>query len=346
MNITTQVLGKTKEGETVDLFTLSNDTGMSASITNYGGIITSLRVPDAGGEAVDVVLGFDKLEPYLEGHPYFGAIIGRVANRISGASFDLAGKSYPLAANDGKNHLHGGIKGFDKVIWNASPFKTPDSVGLELTYLSKDNEEGYPGNTLIKTIYEITGKNELKISFEAKGDKPTPIDLTHHGYFNLKDGGVSDILGHDLTIHADYYSPSGEDLIPLGEILPVKDTPLDFRVSKPIGRDIESLNQGYDNYFALSDWDGSLRKVAEVKEPVTGRCMEVWTTEPGVQFYTGNFLDGSITGKNNIPYHRYAALCLETQHYPDSVHHPSFPSIILNPGETYRHHTIYRFYCS
>jgi aldose 1-epimerase len=343
MNIIKTTFGKTQQGELVDLYTLRNNTGMTVKITNYGGIITSLLVPDKFGQQGDVVLGFDCLEPYLDSHPYFGTLIGRVANRIANASFTLDGNTYTLAANDGKNHLHGGIKAFDKIVWQATAFENQKEIGLELAYLSKDKEEGYPGNLSITATYAINNNNELLISYRAQTDKATPIDLTHHSYFNLKDGGASSILDHQLTIYADRYSPSDDNLIPLGKILPVIDSALDFTTPKAIGTHIADIKGGYDHYYALNNWEGNIRPVAKVTEPVSGRVMDVLTTEPGVQFYTSNFLDGSIKGKNNTAYHQYAALCLETQHFPGAVLQNSFPSIILNPGKIYRHKVIYRF---
>lgn len=343
MSIIKSDFGKTKEGQPVDLYTLSNANGVTVKITNYGGIVTSLTVPDKNGQMDDVVLGFDSLDKYLEGHPYFGAIVGRYGNRIAKGKFTLNGTEYKLAANNGENHLHGGIKGFDKVVWNAEIVKKENEVAIKLSYLSKDGEEGYPGNLSVVVIYTLTNDNELKILYEAETDKPTPINLTHHSYFNLKGAGNGNILGHLMTFAADRFTPVDEGLIPTGELRSVKDTPMDFTVSKAIGERIDRVKGGYDHNYVLNDWDGSLRQAAKVVEPASGRVMEVWTTEPGLQFYTGNFLDGTITGKNSKVYHKHYGFCLETQHFPDSPNKPEFPSTILEPGEKYTHTTIYRF---
>lgn len=343
MSIIKSSFGKTKQDQPVDLYTLTNTNGMTVKITNYGGIVTSLQVPDKNGQLEDVVLGFDSLDKYLEGHPYFGALVGRYGNRIAKGKFTLNGTEYQLAANNGENHLHGGIKGFDKVVWNAEIVKKENEVGIKLSYLSKDGEEGYPGNLSAVVIYTLTKNNELKIQYEAETDKPTPVNLTHHSYFNLKGAGNGDILGHLMTISADRFTPVDEGLIPTGELKSVKDTPMDFTVPKAIGERINRVKGGYDHNYVLNDWDGSLKRAAKVVEPVSGRVMEVWTTEPGLQFYTGNFLDGTITGKNGKVYHKHYGFCLETQHFPDSPNKPEFPLTILKPGEKYTHTTIYRF---
>jgi aldose 1-epimerase len=343
MSIIKSDFGKTKEGQAVDLYTLTNDSGMVVKITNYGGIVTSLTVPDKNGKFDDVVLGFDSLDQYLEGHPYFGALVGRYGNRIAKGKFTLNGTEYKLAANNGENHLHGGIKGFDKVVWNAEIVKQENEVGVKLSYLSKDGEEGYPGNLSVVVTYTLTKNNELKINYEAETDKPTPVNLTHHSYFNLKGAGNGDILGHLLTIDADRFTPVDEGLIPTGELKSVKDTPMDFTVPKAIGERINQVKGGYDHNYVLNGWDGSLRLAAKVVEPLSGREMEVWTTEPGLQFYTGNFLDGTITGKNGKVYNKHYGFCLETQHFPDSPNKPGFPSTILELGEKYTHKTIYKF---
>lgn len=343
MGIIKSDFGKTKEGQAVDLYTLTNANGMAVKITNYGGIVTSLKVPDKNGQLDDVVLGFDSLDKYLEGHPYFGALVGRYGNRIARGKFTLNGTEYQLAANNGENHLHGGIKGFDKVVWNAEIVKKENEVGIKLSYLSKDGEEGYPGNLSVVVIYTLTKNNELKILYEAETDKPTPVNLTHHSYFNLKGAGNGDILGHLMTFAADRFTPVDEGLIPTGELKSVKDTPMDFTVPKSIGERIDRVKGGYDHNYVLNDWDGSLKQAAKVVEPTSGRVMEVWTTEPGLQFYTGNFLDGTITGKNGKVYQKHFGFCLETQHFPDSPNNPGFPSTILEPGEKYTHTTIYRF---
>jgi aldose 1-epimerase len=343
MSIIKSDFGKTKEGQPVDLYTLTNASGMTVKITNYGGIVTSLQVPDKNGKFDDVVLGFDTLDQYLEGHPYFGALVGRYGNRIAKGKFTLNGTEYQLAANNGENHLHGGIKGFDKVVWNAEMVKKENEMGVKLSYLSKDGEEGYPGNLTAVVTYVLTNDNELIINYKAETDKPTPVNLTHHSYFNLKGAGNGDILGHLLTIDADRFTPVDEGLIPTGELKSVKDTPMDFTVPKAIGERIDQVKGGYDHNYVLNGWDGSLRLAAKVVEPLSGREMEVWTTEPGLQFYTGNFLDGTITGENGKVYNKHYGFCLETQHFPDSPNKPGFPSTILEPGEKYTHTTIYRF---
>jgi aldose 1-epimerase len=343
MSIIKSDFGKTKEGQPVDLYTLTNASGMTVKITNYGGIVTSLQVPDKNGKFDDVVLGFDTLDQYLEGHPYFGALVGRYGNRIAKGKFTLNGTEYQLAANNGENHLHGGIKGFDKVVWNAEMVKKENEMGVKLSYLSKDGEEGYPGNLTAVVTYVLTNDNELIINYKAETDKPTPVNLTHHSYFNLKGAGNGDILGHLLTIDADRFTPVDEGLIPTGELKSVKDTPMDFTVPKAIGERIDQVKGGYDHNYVLNGWDGSLRLAAKVVEPLSGREMEVWTTEPGLQFYTGNFLDGTITGENGKVYNKHYGFCLETQHFPDSPNKAGFPSTILEPGEKYTHTTIYRF---
>lgn len=336
--------GKTADGTTVELYTLSNGRGMTAKIMTYGGIITELLVPDREGKAGDVVLGFDNLEQYLKGHPYFGALVGRFGNRIAAGKFTLDGQTYTLAKNNGPNALHGGLKGFDKVVWKAEPAMTPAGPSLKLTYLSRDGEEGYPGNLSVTVVYTVTDKGELKIEYTATTDKATPVNLTNHTYFNL--AGKGDILGHEITIAADRYTPVDATLIPTGEIASVKGTPLDFTKPAAIGsriREIQADPVGYDHNYILNRSGAELALAAHVSEPTTGRVMECYTTEPGVQFYTGNFLDGTLKGKGGQVYQKHAGFCLETQHYPDSVNHPSFPSTILRPGETYRQTTVYRF---
>lgn len=346
MTITKATFGRTQDGHPVDLFTMTNANGMTVKITNYGGIVTSLMVPDKNGKPGDVVLGFDTLEKYLAGHPYFGAIVGRYGNRVAKGTFILNGVAYKLAANNGKNHLHGGIKGFDKVVWKAEQINKENEVGIKLSYLSKDGEEGYPGNLSCVVIYTLTNTNELKIQYEAETDKPTPINLTHHSYFNLKSAdssGSGDILGHLLTIHANRYTPVDEGLIPTGELKSVRDSAMDFTRATAIGERIKEVNGGYDHNYVLNNCDGSLRLAARVSEPTSGRVMDVLTTEPGIQFYSGNFLDGRITGKNGTVYNKHDGFCLETQHFPDSPNQPVFPPVILEPGKTYTHTTIYRF---
>jgi aldose 1-epimerase len=342
MDIAKQTFGKTSDEKAVDLYTLTNDSGMVVKITNFGGIITSLKVPDRDSIIDDVVLGFDSLEEYLKGHPYFGAIVGRYANRICKGKFTLNGIDYTLATNQGGNHLHGGNKGFDKVVWDAYTMKTDDSVVLKLEYLSPDREEGYPGNLSCIVIYTLTEANELKIFYEAKTDKTTIINLTHHGYYNLAGHGSGDILGHELMLTADNYTPVDDTLIPTGEIKSVKGSPLDFTSPHTIGSRIDQLKNGYDNNYVLNKPDDSLVLAASVYEPKTGRVMEVLTTEPGIQFYSAYFLDGSNKGKGAV-YNSQSGFCLEAQHFPDSPNKLNFPSVVLIPEENYKQLTIYRF---
>jgi aldose 1-epimerase len=340
--------GKTADGTDVDLYVLTNGKGVTAKIITYGGIVTELHVPDRDGKAGDVVLGFDDLKGYLAGHPFFGAIVGRVANRIAKGRFTLDGKEYKLATNNGPNHLHGGIKGFDKFVWKAEPVETKDGVGVKLSYVSKDGEEGYPGNLTCSVTYTLTTKNDLRIDYTATTDKATPVNLSNHSYFNLAGHGAGDILGHEMYIQADEYTAVDDTLIPTGKFEPVKGNALDFLPQTPaftIGKRIGELKGnpgGYDHNFVLRK-NAKLDVAARAIEPKSGRVMEVWTTEPGVQFYTGNFLSGKDKGKGGAVYNKHAGFCLETQHYPDSVNHPNFPSVILKPGETYTQTTIYRF---
>lgn len=329
------------EDEKVYLYTLTNNQSMIVEITNYGGIVTSIVVPDKTGHFDDVVLGFDNLDEYLENAPYFGAIIGRYANRIAKGSFILDGVAYKLAINNGPNHLHGGIMGFDKVIWDAETFEENKQVGLTLHYLSKDGEEGYPGNLDVTVRYILTKNNELKIDYKATTDKATPVNLTHHSYFNLSGTLDRNILDHSLWIDADRYIVVNETLIPTGELGDVNG-PMDFRTTKKIGDDIAHVDGGYDHNYVLNN-EGGLTLVATLSDSLSGRIMEVYTTEPGIQFYSGNFLDGSIKGKNGVLYNKHYGLCLETQHFPDSPNQAGFPNTILRPGETYTQQTVYRF---
>jgi len=347
---TKKAFGKTPEGQPVDLYVLTNKGGAEAAITNYGGAVVSLKVPDRNGKLADVVLGYDTADGYVNDKSYFGAIVGRYGNRIGHAQFVLDGKAYTLAKNNGENSLHGGIKGFNKAVWTAKVLSAKDGRSLELSYLSKDGEEGFPGNLQVRVIYTLTDANALKIVYSATTDKKTVINLTNHSYFNLAGQGSGDILGHLLTIQAEKFTPVDSGLIPTGELRDVAGTPFDFRKSMAIGARIEQddeqlkLGGGYDHNFVLGragDTDESL--AARVVEPITGRVLEVWTTEPGVQFYTGNFLDGKSTGKGGVAYPRRSALCLETQHYPDSPNQPRFPSVVLKPGERYDTITTYRF---
>lgn len=349
MKIEKHAFGKTADGTPVELYTLTNANGLEAKITNYGGIVVSLLVPDRDGKPGDVVLGYETLEEYIENNPYFGTLVGRYGNRIARGKFTLEGIEYTLAQNDGENHLHGGLKGFDKVVWKADAVRSKNSVGLKLTYLSKDGEEGYPGNLSVTVVYTLTNDNELKIEYTAVTDKVTIVNLTHHGYFNLAGAGLGDILGHELMIKADRFTPVDKGLIPTGELRSVKGTPMDFTRAVAIGARIDQaaeqlvLGGGYDHNWVLNNGDGSLALAARVYEPTTGRVMEVYTTEPGIQFYSGNFLDGSITGKGGKVYGYRYGFCLETQHFPDSPNKPDFPSTVLKPGETYTTTTIYTF---
>jgi aldose 1-epimerase len=334
--------GKLADGKTADLYTLTNANGLVAKITNFGATVTELHVPDKEGKLTDVVLGFDHLDGYLKGSPYFGSTVGRVGNRIARARFTLEGKTYTLAANNGRNHLHGGIKGFDKVLWKAQAKKGAASVAF--TYTSPDGEEGYPGKLDVTVVMTLSDANELRLDYTAVTDKPTPVNLTNHSYFNL--AGAGDVLSHDLMLAADGFTASDAELIPTGEIKPVKGTPLDFTTAKPIGSRFSGLKSnpvGYDDNFVLNSGGKSLALAARVHESVSGRVMEVLTTEPGIQLYTGNFLDGTLTGKGGAVYRQHAGLCLETQHFPDAVNQPKFPSIILRPGQTYQQTTIYKF---
>ncbi|NCG27519.1 MAG: galactose-1-epimerase [Verrucomicrobiales bacterium] len=341
--------GSTSDGTAVDLFTLENANGMQAKITNYGGIVTQLHVPDQNGELGDVVLGYDKLSSYIKASPYFGCISGRYANRIAKGQFKIGEAAYKLATNNGENHLHGGNVGFDKQVWAAKEVTGLGKAGIELTYLSKDGEEGYPGNLDSKVTYWLTNQNELEIEYEAKTDKATPINLTHHSYFNLAGEGSGNILGHEVEIFANTFVPTDAGNIPLGELKKVTGTPFDFLTPHKIGERIEEKNQqlefgkGYDHNWVINDSGNSLNLAARVTEPRTGRVMEVLTDQPGIQFYTGNFLDGSNIGKGNKVYNHRNAFCLETQVHPDSPNQPDFPNSILKPGETYRHVCIYRF---
>ncbi len=329
------------DGTAVDLYTLTNANGLVAKITNFGTIITELHAPDRQGTPGDVVLGFDNLPQYMQKHPYFGCTVGRFANRTAGGKFTLDGKTYTLAINNGPNALHGGLKGFDKMVWNAEP---QPGAAVKFAYTSPDGEEGYPGRLKVTVEMTLTDANELRIDYTAATDKPTVLNLTNHSYFNLF--GEGDILGHELMLAADYYTPSDTNLIPTGEIRAVKGTALDFTTRRPIGARITEVGNeesGYDHNYVINNGGKGLVLAARVYEPRTGRLMEVRTTEPGVQFYTANYLDGSLTGKRGIVYRRQNGFCLETQHFPDSVNKPIFPSTILRPGETYRQTTVYQF---
>jgi aldose 1-epimerase len=343
--VTRQDYGMIKD-KPVELYTLTNSRGMKVKIITYGGIITELYAPDTAGKMADVVLGCDDLKAYQANTSYFGCITGRVANRIAKGKFTLDGKDYKLAINNPPNTLHGGVKGFDKVIWKAKPIDSKDGAALELTYRSPDGEEGYPGNLDVTVTYTLTDQNELKIDYTAKTDKATPVNLTNHSYFNLAGHAAGTILDHELLLDADKYTPTDDTLIPTGEIKPVKGTPFDFTAQTRIGAHIKEVKadpSGYDLNYVLKGGGKKLARAARVQDRTTGRLMEVWTTEPGVQFYTGNFLDGTQKGKGGATYPKHAAFCLEAQHFPDSVNQKEFPPVILQPGETYTQTTVYRF---
>lgn len=339
--------GKTAKGDQVKLYTLKNENGMMAKIMDYGGTVVELTAPDRDGQFADVVLGFDRLEDYLKVHPFFGVLVGRYANRIGGARFTLDGVEYTLAKNDGENHLHGGVKGFDKVLWTAELIDTAHGKSLNLTYESPDGEENYPGDLKVTVNYILTDDNGLRIDYEATTDKRTVVNLTNHAYFNLR--GDGDILDHVVMINADKFTPTDKGLIPTGELRDVEGTPFDFRQPKAVGLRINNPDEqlvfagGYDHNWVLNKNGEKLTLAAEVYEPTTGRVMEVYTTEPGIQFYTGNFLNGSLTGKNGVVYNHRTGFCLETQHFPDSPNKPQFPSVVLSPGERYTQTTIYKF---
>ena len=315
--------------------TLTNSLGFEVSITNYGGAITSLKTPDRYGRFGDIVLGFETLEEYVRNPRYFGALIGRHANRIADGRFSLNGANYQLPQNNGVNHLHGGFKGFDKRDWTVSR----DKNTLHLTYSSHDGEEGYPGNLDAFVDFTLLD-NELRVDYHAVTDRTTIVNLTNHSYFNLRGSGT--ILDHELKLNADYFTPVSEDLIPTGEIKPVAGTPMDFRKGKAIGADLDAAG-GYDHNFVLNNYDGSMKPAVRLSESTTGRVLEILTTQPGLQFYSGNFLDGSFVGRNGVAYVKYAGLCLEPQHFPDAPNHPDFPSTVLRRGEKYQQSTIYRF---
>jgi aldose 1-epimerase len=339
--------GAMPDGAQIDVLTLRNANGVTIRAITYGGIITSIDVPDRAGRPGDIALGFDSLAGYLTAHPFFGAIIGRYGNRIGAGTFTLDGAQYTLATNNGPNNLHGGEKGFDKQVWNAQA--VPGRNAIEFTRTSVNGEEGFPGNLSVRVTYELTDKNELIVDYFATTDKATPVNLTQHTYFNLAGEGSGDILGHQLTINADRYTPVGDTLIPTGELAPVQSTPFDFRQRTAIGARIDESHPqlknglGYDHNWVLNRSGDGLQLAARVVEPISGRTLEITTTEPGLQFYSGNFLDGTIKGKGGHVYGHRAGFCLETQHYPDSPNQPAFPSTILRPGQEYRSKTVFAF---
>lgn len=347
LRIEKDAFGITAEGAAVDRFTLRNSHGMAVSLITYGATVTELWVPDRDGDAADIVLGFDNLAQYESESPYFGCTVGRVAFRIVGGEFTLNGKAYRLTLNNqGLHHLHGGTKGFSKAVWNAEPEERSDAVAIRLTHLSPDGDQGYPGNLQVTAVHSLTEQNELRIDYTATTDQPTPINLTHHGYFNLAGAGSGDVLGHVVRIDADQYSVTDQDLCPTGELAPVKGMPLDFTRPTPIGARVgkpDGVADGYDLAYLQRPSGGELACVAMVEEPRSGRRMEVLTGEPAIIFYTGQYLNGTLKGKHGATYSKHAGLCLEPGRLPDSVHHKRFPSVILEPGQTYHHTCVYRF---
>lgn len=342
--------GKTPAGDEVTLYTLRNGQGMEIAVMNYGAILTSVKVPDSKGQVADIALGFDSLEGYLGTQPYMGATVGRYANRIAKGRFTLNGEQYTLAVNNGANALHGGLKGFDKKIWRAKSVSSDDGPAVEMTYVSPDGEEGYPGALTATVTYSLSNDNEVRIHYKATTDADTVLNLTNHSYFNLAGAGKGTILDHMVAINADRFTPVDSGLIPTGELKSVEGTPFDFRTPTAIGARIDEtgdeqikLGGGYDHNFVLNGGAGNLRFAARAKEPVSGRIMEVFTDQPGLQFYTGNFLDGSVTGKGGIQYEKRFGFCMETQHFPDSPNKPEFPSVLLKPGETFETTTVYKF---
>jgi aldose 1-epimerase len=347
--VTQAAFGVSPDGTPVELFTLTNARGVEVRAMTYGGVIVSLKVPDRAGHLDDVVLGFDSLGGYVKDSPYFGAIVGRFANRIAKGRFTLDGKTYKLAVNNGPNALHGGLKGFDKIVWQAERFTNDSGVGVTFSHVSPDGDEGYPGTLTVHVRYLLTDSNQLVVDYDATTDKATPINLTQHTYFNLRGAGNGDILGHEVMLAADSFTPVDSTLIPTGVVAPVAGTPLDFRALTPIGARIDEDNPqlkyagGYDFNWVVRRTGPGLVQAAHVVEPTTGRTIDVLTTEPGLQFYTGNFLDGTITGKSGKVYGHRSGFTLETQHYPDSPNQPRFPATILRPGQEYRSRTVFVF---
>lgn len=341
--------GKLPDGTTIDSYTLANKNGVEVKITNYGATVTSIKVPDRSGKFEDVALGYDSIDGYLAKNPHLGSVAGRYANRIAKGEFTLNGKAYKLAKNNGENHLHGGPKGFYQALWTATPVESGDNVGLTLKYLSKDGEEGYPGNLDVTVTYTLTGDNALKIDYAATTDKDTILNLTNHSYFNLAGAGNGDILKHELKINSEQITPVDSTMIPTGDVKPVAGTPFDFSKLTAIGARINDqdeqliLGKGYDHNFILNVNNTISTPAVEVYEPTTGRVMEVFTNQPGVQLYTGNFLDGTITGKGGKVYNQRYGFCLETQHYPDSPNKPNFPNVVLKTGQRFDSTTIYKF---
>jgi aldose 1-epimerase len=349
MALQKMTFGQTADGKRVDLYTLTNAGGMQVKITTYGATVVSLMVPDRNGKPADVVLGYDSLEEYIAGGNYFGCIAGRYANRIGGAKFPLYGTEYRLAANDGGNHLHGGLRGFDKMVWQAQEYEDNSDVGLRLSYMSPDGEEGYPGNLACTVYYTLGAANELRIDYHAVTDTPTIVNLTNHAYFNLGGAGSGDILNHELMINAGRFTPVDSRLIPTGELKSVQGTPFDFTRPTAIGERIDQddkqliFGKGYDHNWVLNKNGGGPRLAARAFERDSGRTLEVYATQPGLQFYSGNLMANRIAGKNGQIYPRRGGFCLETQHFPDSPNRPEFPSTVLDPGSKYEYTTIYKF---
>ena len=341
MHITKEVFGLHPGGEVIHKYRMQNDNGITVSVINFGGIVSHLYTPDKKGKIEDIVAGFDNLEGYLGDHPYFGCIVGRYANRISNGNFTLDGKKYTLAVNNGPCHLHGGIIGFDKKIWKAKEFSNAEEIGVKLNMQSPDGDEGYPGNLIVEVTYALNNKNELIIRYSAESDKPTHINLTNHSYFNLS-AFKNNIYDHLLTLDADYITEVDDNSVPSGKLIPVADTPMDFRKPKNFGKEIDKIPPGYDINFVINKKEDECKLFARLEDPETGRIMEALTTEPGVQIYTANYFDG-IAGKNNVKYMKHDAVCLETQHFPDSPNRPEFPSTLLLPGKKYLQTTVYRF---
>jgi aldose 1-epimerase len=344
MELKRQSYGKTSDGTEVDIFTLKNSSGITARVITYGCIITSVQMPDRNGKIGEITLGFDSLEGYLDRHPYFGALVGRFANRIAAGRFELEGKQYTLACNEkDRNHLHGGRVGFDKRVWMAEELRDSGTIGVGFSYTSPDGEEGYPGELKVTVTYSLSEANELTLGYRAETTKATPINLTNHTYWNLSGPGSGTIYDHLLTLECSRYLPVNEQLIPTGERLSVEGTPLDFREQKAIGQDIDQLPVGYDHCFIADKEGDRLESIARLVEPASGRGIELSTTQPAVQLYTGNYLDG-IRGAGGAVFNKHTALCLETEYYPDAVNHPEFPSAVLHPGEIYNHTTVHRFF--
>ncbi len=343
MKVTSNHFGTLPDQREVLLFTIENNKGVSIGLTNYGGTIVSLNVPDKNGICADIVLGFTEWNDWVKNEPYFNCIIGRTCNRIANAYFSIDGEDFKVSANFDGFQLHGGFEGFNKKLWNASVIETPDSAGVLLKYLSRDGEEGFPGNLFVTATYLLNNENEFSLEFQATTDKATPVNLTSHAYFNLSGEGNSSIYQHRLTLKADHITATDGNNIPTGEFEAVAETPFDFTISREIGERIQQLYKGYDNNFVLWNQSGAMSLAARVQEPVSGRILEVYTTEPGIQLYTANWFDGSLIGKCGKPHFSHSAFCLETQHFPDSVNHPSFPNVILRPGEKFISKTCWKF---